>query len=322
MKYRPLGRPRPGETVLTVSEVGFGGWGIGGRTAGATSYGDTDDTRSLAALHAALDQGITLFDTAPAYGDGHSEELIGRAFAGRRDQVVIATKVGQERFSDPPDFSPAGLRRSLDGSLHRLKVDDIDLLQLHSPPPDALARLPEIAETMADFRREGKIRHFGVSVKAPAEALTVLDCCRPAAIQLNLNMLDWRAVDCGALERAAAEGVGIIARTPLCFGFLSGGVSHETRFAAGDHRAAWPKERLVRWTEAAAAMLAAAGDGPAGPTVLTPLRFCLSFPAVSCVIPGILSSGEVQENAAAADHGPLDPATLERLAATYRDLGL
>lgn len=305
-----------------VSEIGFGGWGIGGRTAGSTSYGDTDDARSLFALAAALDQGVTLFDTAPAYGDGHSESLIGRAFAGRRDQVVVATKAGQERFADPVDFSPAGLRRCLEGSLARLKFEWVDLLQLHSPPPAVLERLPEIVQTLEDFRREGKIRHFGVSVKAPSEALTVLDHCRPAALQLNLNMLDWRAVDCGALERAAALGVGVIARTPLCFGFLSGAVSHETRFPEGDHRAGWPKDRLVRWTEAAAAMLNEVETAADAPAVWTPLRFCLSFPAVSTVIPGIMSPEEARENAAAGDLPLLAPAVMARLADIYRELGL
>src|SRR6185437_7386557 len=98
-----------GSSGLTVSEIGFGAWGIGGRTAGETSYGDTDDRRSLAALSRALDLGITFYDTAPAYGDGHSEALIGEAF-GSRDRVVIATKAGLPRFGEPSDFSPAALR--------------------------------------------------------------------------------------------------------------------------------------------------------------------------------------------------------------------
>src|SRR5215831_8164719 len=115
MNYRALGR-----TGLSVSEIGFGAWGIGGRTAGTTSYGDTDDRTSLAALAGALDQGITFFDTSSAYGNGHSETLIGQAFAMARQRVVIATKAGYESWDRPPDFSPEAIVRSAEQSLRRL----------------------------------------------------------------------------------------------------------------------------------------------------------------------------------------------------------
>src|SRR5215203_5260822 len=126
MKYRALGR-----TGLTVSEIGFGAWGIGGRTVGQTSYGDTDDATSLAALGRALDRGITFFDTSSAYGNGHSEALIGRAFASSRQRVVIATKAGYEAWDRPPDFSAAAIVASAESSLARLRTDYIDLFQLH-----------------------------------------------------------------------------------------------------------------------------------------------------------------------------------------------
>ncbi len=317
MKYRQLG-----QSGLAVSEIGFGGWGIGGRTAGATSYGDTDDAQSRRALSAAVDQGITFFDTAPAYGDGHSESLMGEVLSGHRGRVIIATKAGQDRFSEAPDFSWDGLRRSLEGSLRRLRTDCVDLLQLHSPPLEVLGSLPDLVGVLETFRAEGKIRHFGLSVKAPTEVAVVLEHCRPAVLQINLNMLDWRAVECGALDHAVTLGVGVVARTPLCFGFLSGAVTGETRFAPGDHRSAWPRERLLHWTEGATAVMAAA-NLPTGQTwAQAALRFCLSFPAVSTVIPGILSVEEVCENAACSDLGPFSPAVLDDIVAAYRDLGL
>src|SRR5215472_7737118 len=139
MNYRPLGR-----TGLIVSEIGFGAWGIGGRTVEQTSYGDTDDGVSLAALARALDRGITFFDTASAYGDGHSEELLGVALAPHRDRVVIATKAGYTRFDQPPDYAAQPLRRSLEASLRRLRSDHVDLLQLHNPSLDMLTARPEI----------------------------------------------------------------------------------------------------------------------------------------------------------------------------------
>lgn len=300
MKYRPLGG-----TGLTVSEIGFGAWGIGGATAGETSYGATDDKRSQAALAAALDLGITFYDTAPAYGDGHSEELIGAAFARRRQRVVIATKAGLESFSQPPDFSPAGLRLSLERSLTRLKTDYVDLFQLHNPPPDLFVRAPESFAALQALAKERKIRSFGVSVKAPDEALAMLQHHAVPCVQVNLNMLDTRAVESGLIELAEARGIGIIARTPLCFGFLSGAVTADTQFPEGDHRRRWPRAQLQRWVEGARTMQAAAQAPNSQSQSQVALRFCLSFPAVSTVIPGILTPEEAAENGQASIYGPL-----------------
>src|SRR6185295_5584920 len=157
MKYRALGR-----TGLSVSEIGFGAWGIGGRTVGETSYGDTDDRTSLVALRRALDRGITFFDTSSAYGEGHSEALIGEAFAARRDKVVIATKAGYDSWDKPPDFSPGAVVASAERSLARLRSDYVDLLQLHNPPAQAL-REGGVREALTRLQSSGKIRAWGVS---------------------------------------------------------------------------------------------------------------------------------------------------------------
>ena len=308
MKYRPLGK-----AGLTVSEIGFGAWGIGGMTAGETSYGATDDARSRAALERALVLGITFFDTAAAYGDGHSEELIGAAFAGQRHRVVIATKAGLERFDRPPDFSPDGIRRSLEASLARLRTDYVDLFQLHNPPPDLFRGNPEVYATLEDLMRQRMIRGFGVSVKAPHEAVAIIEHHDVASIQINLNMFDVRAVETGLLDVAAERKIGIIARTPLSFGFLSGAVTADTAFPPGDHRRGWPRAQLERWVEGAQALNVAA-DAPADQTrSQVALRFCLSFPAVSTVIPGILTPAEAEENGAASEFGPLSRAACSRI---------
>ena len=178
MKHRALGT-----TGIAVSEIGFGAWGIGGRTAGATSYGDTDDELSLAALGNALDAGITFFDTSPAYGSGHSEALIGRAFAGaRRDRVVIATKAGYTDWTQPPDFAPGAIRRSLEASLRRLGTDRVDVLQLHNPAP-ALFATGVLAAALDGLVAEGKARCWGVSVKAPEEVATSIRLSRPRSVR-------------------------------------------------------------------------------------------------------------------------------------------
>jgi aryl-alcohol dehydrogenase-like predicted oxidoreductase len=317
MRNRTLGR-----SGLSISEIGFGAWGIGGRTAGETSYGDTDDRHSLDALDRAFDLGITFYDTAPAYGDGHSEALIGEAFARRRDRVVIATKVGLPRFGEPCDFSSDALRLSLEGSLRRLRTDYVDLFQLHNPPPDLFRTTPESYATLETLRRDGKIRTVGVSVKSPSEALSILSSHAVAAVQVNLNMLDVRAIEAGLLERATEIGVAIIARTPLCFGFLTGAVTAATEFAPGDHRRAWPRAQIERWVKGAAAMQAAAGAPANQSQSQAALRFCLSFRAVSAVIPGILSPKEATENAAASNFGPLADAARDRIVALNREIEL
>ncbi len=313
MRYRPLGK-----SGLTVSEIGFGAWGIGGRSAGETSYGDTDDMRSRAALDRAFDTGITFYDTANVYGDGHSETLIGAAFAKKRDRVVVATKAGLTRFGGPPDFSASALRRSVDGSLQRLATGYIDLLQLHNPPADLFVRSPESYTALVELRREGKIRAFGISVKAPADAVDLLQDHTVDAIQVNLNMLDVRAVDGGLLDLAQRRGVGIIARTPLNFGFLAGTVTATTEFPPGDHRRAWPRAQLERWTAAAMAMHQAAAAPPGQTPSQVALRFCLSFGAVASVIPGILTPDEAIENGAASDLGPLPDEARDHVLAVNR----
>lgn len=305
MNYRQLGR-----SGIEVSEIGFGAWGIGGATEGLTSYGDTDDEVSLAALQRAVDLGITLFDTSSVYGYGRSETLIGKAFARQRDKVVIATKAGFRAWTEEPDFTPEAIRSSCEQSLQRLQTDYIDILQLHNPSVESVAR-GEAVGALEGLMRQGKVRAWGLSMRAPAEALRALEFVKPAIVQVNLNMLDVRAVTCGLLDAAAERGTGIIARTPLCFGFLSGAVTPDTVFPAGDHRLGWSRAQLKAWCDGAAEVLAAV-PRPAGSTATqAALRFCLSFPAVSSVIPGMLLPAEVEENAAASRLGPLPPAARE-----------
>ncbi len=300
MNYRTLGR-----TGLDVSEIGFGAWGIGGRTIAETSYGDTDDKASLAALARALDRGITFFDTSPAYGDGHSEELIGQAFAGCREKVVIATKAGFETWDRPPDFSPDALVASTERSLRRLGSDYVDVLLLHNAPVDGL-HADDLRQSLERLKSSGKIRSWGASTKSPADALRALAGGDVPIIEANFNMMDVRAVTSGLFDEIARRNVGFIARTPLCFGFLSGLIDRDTVFPAGDHRRGWSAAQLACWIDGAQDLLAAvpAAPGPSG--VLAALRFCLAFPQVSSVIPGILTPAEADQNAAASDLGPLD----------------
>lgn len=304
MQYRQLGN-----TGISVSEIGFGTWGIGGLTEGATSYGETDDKVSLRALARAMELGVNFYDTSNTYGYGHAEELLGRAFGAHREKVIIGTKVGSVRHNGPYDVSPSYIRACLEDSLRCLKTDYVDLYQFHSVPLELVRSTRECLETMRDLKKEGKIRAFGYSVKNPADAIAAIQEFGAEVVQVNFNMIDNRALALGVFEVARKYGVGVIARTPFCFGFLTGTIT-DINFNARDHRSAWPREQLARWKEAPRAFSPVDPEKKYKLAELA-LKFCISFPEVSAVIPGILTGKQVEENVVASD---LPPLTAEQLA--------
>lgn len=310
MRYRPLG-----QSGIKVSEIGFGGWGIGGATPGATSYGSTDDKQSLAALAEALRLGITFFDTSNVYGNGHSERLIGQALKGLGREVAVCTKAGCSDYGAPLDFSPAAIERSVAGSIERLGRP-IDLLLLHNPDPADLA-LDAAVAAMAGLQACGKLHAFGISLRGPDDGWPVLERFpKIAAVEVNLNLLDQRAERSGFLKRAAGAGIGVIARTPLAFGFLSGAFRGNEGFDASDHRSRWPQAQLAKWSEGAG-MFAGKFVQPGQTPVDLALRYCLSCPGVVSAIPGILTPDEARQNARASDLGPLDARVLNEIADLY-----
>ncbi|GGF23931.1 oxidoreductase [Aliidongia dinghuensis] len=300
MRYRSLG-----SSGLSVSEIGFGAWGIGGTTPGSTSYGETEDAASLEALERAFELGVNFFDTADVYGYGHSERLIGTFIRGRRDRVIIASKVGMTRYDQPADFSERHLEASLDASLARLGTDRLDLLQLHSPPPSLLEKWPAAIKVLGGFLDDGRVRALGISLASPRDLWAFDELDAISVIQVNLNMLDRRAVTDGVLARAAERRLGVIARTPLCSGFLSGAVNRQTRFGPGDHRNRWSPQQVGRWIDGADDAFGCMMPGTEGTRAQIALRYCLSYPEVSTVIPGMLGAADVQENVRASDFGPL-----------------
>jgi aryl-alcohol dehydrogenase-like predicted oxidoreductase len=307
MKYRPLGN-----TGLRVSEIGFGTWGLGGDNGGAVAYGPANDETSRTALRAAGDLGINFFDTADLYGFGHSEELLGEVFSPGRESVVIATKGG---FVDgaKQDFSSAHLRRALEASLTRLRSDHVDLYQLHSPAIATLRERPEIIELMAELHAAGKIRAWGFSARSPEEARQAIEEFDAPCVQINFNLTDQRAVTNGLFDLCQQRRVGVIVRTPLCFGFLTGKYDNDSSFAVTDHRSRWPAEQRQRWREANDVFQFLSAANPSDTPAQLALRFCLSFPAVSTVVPGMLTDMHVRENVAASDHGPLLDEQLQRV---------
>ncbi len=306
MKFRNLG-----DTGLRVSEIGFGTWGLGGDNNGAVAYGPTSDEASRTALRVAFDVGVNFFDTSDLYGFGHSEELLGEVFTACRDRVIIASKGG---FVDAvkQDFTVGHLRSALENSLRRLRTDYVDLYQLHSPAIATLREHPEILALMDELRAAGKIRAWGFSARSPEEARQGIEEFQVPCVQFNFNLTDQRAVTNGLLDLCRQQHVGVIVRTPLCFGFLTGKYDSDSTFAATDHRNRWSAEQRQRWQEANDVFQFLFAANPSDTPAQLALRFCLSFPAVSTAVPGMLTDAHVRENTAAGDRGPLPTEQLQR----------
>ena len=299
-----------GNTDLTVSEIGFGAWAIGGGAMIGTTaigWGDADDTVSVKAIHAALDAGINFFDTADIYGLGHSEKMIGKEI-GNSKEVVIATKVGNvsrnEQFT--VDYSKEYILAACEASLKRLNRDVIDYYQLHTARLGHLQN-GECIEVMHQLQQEGKIRYWGLSLntfEADADAEFLVKNNLGNGFQLALNIINQKALS--LLKTAASKGYGIIARMPLQFGLLTGKfdlsaeawakVDKQPIFSDNDHR----KNRLTK--EVIDATLSATEPVwklctkyNCTKTQLA-LSYILSCKEVSTIIPGIRTPEQVKLN--------------------------
>lgn len=293
-----------GSTGLQVSELGFGAFAIGGHRTG-NSYGPTDDRTSIAAIQVALDLGYTFFDTANVYGNGHSEEVLGRALrlSGCVHEVVLASKVGG-RFStsDSDDtYAPAYITQQLEASLRRLRRDYLDLYQLHNPPQHVVAR-GQVFEVLERLQSAGKIRHYGVSIHTPADGNACLQDGRAQTLQLVYNLFSLLEQD-EPLDQlfapAAARGVGLIAREPLAAGFLSGRHGLHTVYGPGDNRGRWSAQRrrtLLALVDALRGL-----QRPGITLAQVALRFVLDEPAISTTIVGIKTPEQALANARATD---------------------
>ena len=305
MRYRKLGK-----TNFEVSDIGFGAWGIGGK-----QWLGGDDDESLAALHRAIELGVNLVDTALAYGDGHSEQLVGQVVreAGRR--IYVATKVPPKNRIWPAKgsldevFPYEYIIASAEESLRNLKLDAIDLLQLHVWSADWLAR-DEWRRAFEDLRRSGKVRTVGVSATEhdPDSVLGIVETGLIDAVQVIYNIFD-QTPETKLFPLAEKLNVGILARVPLDEGALSGHFTADIRFPQGDFRDWYfrgnRRREVVEHVTALQHDLGATASVPD-----TALRFCLSHPAVSTVIPGMRSRRHVEQNTALSDAGALPRETL------------
>jgi aryl-alcohol dehydrogenase-like predicted oxidoreductase len=240
-----------GSSGLTTSRVGLGTWAIGG-----WMWGGTDEAQSIATIRSAVERGVTLIDTAPVYGFGRSEEIVGKALAegSLRDKVQIATKVGLAWQAGAVfrDSRPARIRKEIEDSLRRLRTDVIDLYQVHWP--DLETPFAETACTLEDLRREGKIRAIGVSNYAPAQLDAFRAVANLDAVQPPYNMFE-RQIDEDVLPYAKGAGLTILSYGALCRGLLSGRMTLDTKFQGDDLRKVDPKfqgERFRQYLSAVA----------------------------------------------------------------------
>jgi aryl-alcohol dehydrogenase-like predicted oxidoreductase len=313
MKYRELGK-----TGIQVSEIGFGAWGIGGSSKGAIAYGSTDDEESSLALRTAFNLGINFYDTSDIYGFGHSQELIGEAFKDCRTNIVIASKVGFLNFDGIQDFSPRHIRNTVETSLKYLQTDYIDLYQLHSPPIDLIKNEDAILSTLETLKQQGKIRAIGISVRSPDDGIIAVNQFNFEVVQVNFNMVDQRALENGLLDLCRRKSVGVIIRTPLCFGFLTGKYTSADILDPQDHRGKWNHRQIEKWANAYKIFMENLTHVENLTIAQIALRFCLSFPGVSTVIPGMLTKKQVEENVASSQMGALSSTDLQSVVTTYK----
>jgi aryl-alcohol dehydrogenase-like predicted oxidoreductase len=318
MHYRAFGR-----TGWQVSEISFGAWAVG------SAWGKVDDDESMAAMHAALDSGMNLFDTADVYGDGHSERLIARLRRERSEPFYVITKAGRRlNPHTTAGYNAENLNAFVERSLKNLETDCLDLVQLHCPPTEVYYR-PEVFQALEDMVQAGKIRHYGVSVEKVEEALKAIEFPGVQSVQIIFNMFRLRPAE-RFFDEAKRRGVAIIARVPLASGMLTGKMTAQSTFAHDDHRQfnrhgesfdvgetfsgvdydvslqAVEELRALKPEQASMAQFA--------------LRWILMSDAVTCAIPGAKTPQQALDNAAASDLPALSAAQMQGVADIYSRL--
>ena len=299
MQLREFGR-----TGRKVSEIGFGSWAIG------ASWGEVDDDAARAALHAALDAGVTFIDTADVYGDGRSERLIAQVLKERSgERPFIATKAGKRLPAQTvAGYTEANLIAWVDRSLKFLATDSLDLVQLHCPLTD-LYYHPEVFERLDRLVESGKIRNYGVSVERVEEALKAIEYPGVISVQIIFNLFRHRPIE-RFFDIAKQKRIAIIARVPLASGLLSGKFTYDSKFENTDHRQfnrngeAFDVGETFSGIPYEAGLAAVERVRPlvSGDTTMAKfaLRWILMFEVVSVVSPGARNPAQARSNAEAA----------------------
>ncbi|MDP6402838.1 MAG: aldo/keto reductase [SAR202 cluster bacterium] len=298
MQYRNFGK-----SDLATSAIGFGGWPMG-----RGGYGSFDDREVVRSVHSAMDMGVTLFDTAPAYGKGEGERLLGQALAGRRDRVVLVSKGGirpGERGPNNRDSSREFLTAGLEESLRNLGTDHLDLFLIHWP--DESMPFSEPMEAIAEFQRQGKIRYGGVSNFSVDQMRDSLETFPIVCNQVGYHLFDSRP-EPEILPFCQQQGLGVMAYGSLAHGLLTGSMGPDTKFEEDDWRRnlvafgqpIFEGEHFLRNLERVEKLKEIAASK--GKTVAQlAMAWVLSSPAVTVGLVGIRRPEELEENVQAAD---------------------
>ncbi len=308
MNYRKLGR-----TGIEVSEIGYGAWGIGGK-----QWLGGDDATSLAALRRAIDLGLNFIDTALAYNEGHSESLVGKVVRESGKKIWIATKIPPMNRIWPAKvgapisevFPHQYAIESTETSLRNLGVEQIDLQQFHVWSAGWFWS-DEWRRAIEDLKSSGKVKHFGISINdhQPDSALDIVSSGLIDTVQVIYNVFD-QSPERWLFPACLEHNVGVIARVPLDEGALTGTLRVDTQFEPDDFRAWYFRDGRLNAVIPRVEELAAATGAITGTLAQRCLRFVLSHPAVSTVIPGMRRNATVDSSCAASDLGPLSPAEL------------
>ncbi|MEQ4301886.1 aldo/keto reductase [Plantactinospora sp. B6F1] len=306
-----------------VGVVGLGAWQLG------ADWGQVSESEALAVLTAAVEGGVTFLDTADVYGDGRSEQLIGRFLRERPDAgLTVATKMGRRVPQTPDAYVLENFRAWTDRSRANLGVDVLDLVQLHCPPTPVFST-DAVYDALDTLVAEGRIAAYGVSVETCDEALTAITRPGVASVQIILNALRHKPVE-RVLPAALAAGVGVIARVPLASGLLSGRYDAHTTFPSDDHRnynrhgESFDVGETFSGVDYETGLEAVRRLRPAVPEGATmaqfALRWILDQPGVTVVIPGARNAGQARANVAAAALPPLSAEATATVDAVYAEL--
>lgn len=312
MQYRKLGK-----AGFEVSEISFGAWGIGGDW-----WAGEDDAESLKSMRLAFELGVNFVDTAPNYGNGHSEELVGKAVREWGKKIYIGTKINPMNFTWPAAsgtplkevFPQQWIIESTEKSLKRLGVEQIDLQQLHVWL-DEWADQDEWKEAVVRLKEQGKIKAFGLSLNYPLEPDYGAEGIRTGLIdtcQVVYNIYEQVPAE-GLFPLALQENVGIIAKSPLDEGALTGKITPETVFAEGSFQDFYFKGDRKREVYERAKALEFVIHDEVESLAEAALRFCLSHPALTTVIVGMRKPEHTRANVRASDKGPLPKSDVEKL---------
>lgn len=286
MNLRPFG-----STGMQVSEIGLGAWQLAN-----PDWNIEDREEALRIVSQSLDAGCTFFDTAPGYGYGRSEELLGEGLKGARQNVIICTKFSHHN-GNGENFESEYIRPVLEGSLRRLQTEYVDILLLHNPPRELMdGRTASQYEELEKLKTEGKIREYGVSLDWRVELETVVETTKSNAVELMYNVFYQEPRD--AFSMAKERGVGLIVKVPLDSGWLSGRYRGDSRFT--DVRNRWSPEVIARRGELIEQFAALVPSGTS--LAHAALQYILAQPAVSTIIPGAKTVDQALDNFAAANN--------------------